>query len=63
MDLVYLGTAGLFFAASWLLVRLCASLCGEGGPPMTWLYLTGGAIAAALLIYLMVALLKPEKFS
>lgn len=30
---------------------------------MNWLYLLGGALAAALLVYLMVALLKPEKFS
>jgi K+-transporting ATPase KdpF subunit len=30
---------------------------------MTWLYLTSGGIAALLLIYLTIALLKPEKFS
>jgi K+-transporting ATPase KdpF subunit len=30
---------------------------------MTWLHLAGGGIAALLLIYLVVALLKPEKFS
>ena len=30
---------------------------------MTWLHLLGGAIAAVLLIYLVVALLRPEKFS
>ena len=29
---------------------------------MNWLYLLSGAIALALLIYLLVALLKPEKF-
>ena len=29
---------------------------------MNWLYLLSGAIALALLIYLWVALLKPEKF-
>jgi K+-transporting ATPase KdpF subunit len=27
------------------------------------MYLTGGAVALALLAYLLVALLKPEKFS
>jgi K+-transporting ATPase KdpF subunit len=30
---------------------------------MSGLYLTGGIIAAMLLVYLIVALLKPEKFS
>jgi K+-transporting ATPase KdpF subunit len=30
---------------------------------MNCLYLIGGGIAAALLAYLIVALLKPEKFS
>jgi K+-transporting ATPase KdpF subunit len=29
---------------------------------MTWLYLLAGAIAVGLLIYLAVALLKPELF-
>ncbi len=30
---------------------------------MNWLYLISGIIALALLLYLFVALLKPEKFS
>ena len=30
---------------------------------MNWLYLVSGALAALLLAYLVVALLKPEKFS
>jgi K+-transporting ATPase KdpF subunit len=30
---------------------------------MNWLYLLGGLVSAFLLIYLAVALLKPEKFS
>jgi K+-transporting ATPase KdpF subunit len=30
---------------------------------MTWLYWLGAAVAAGLLVYLTVALLKPEKFS
>jgi len=30
---------------------------------MNWLYCVGGAVAAALFVYLLVALLKPEKFS
>ena len=30
---------------------------------MTWLYILSGIIAAGLLIYLIAALLNPEKFS
>jgi K+-transporting ATPase KdpF subunit len=30
---------------------------------MTWLYLISGIVAAALLIYLIAALLNPEDFS
>ena len=30
---------------------------------MTWLYLLNGIVAAALLVYLIAALLKPEDFS
>ena len=30
---------------------------------MTWLYLIGGCISALLLAYLVVALLRPEKFA
>jgi K+-transporting ATPase KdpF subunit len=30
---------------------------------MTPLYVAGGVVAAGLLVYLVVALLKPEKFS
>jgi K+-transporting ATPase KdpF subunit len=30
---------------------------------MNWVYLVGGFVTAALLVYLTVALLKPEKFS
>ena len=30
---------------------------------MTWLYVLGGGVAAALLIYLIAALLNPEDFS
>lgn len=30
---------------------------------MTWLLLLGGAVAVALLVYLVAALLAPEKFS
>jgi K+-transporting ATPase KdpF subunit len=29
---------------------------------MTWLYVLGGAIAVLLVVYLLVALLFPEKF-
>ena len=30
---------------------------------MTWLYVLGGALSVALLVYLVVALLQPETFS
>ncbi len=30
---------------------------------MNWLYLVGGTLAVLLLVYLTLALLKPEKFS
>ena len=30
---------------------------------MTWITLVGGGVAALLLVYLTLALLKPEKFS
>ena len=29
---------------------------------MTWIYLLSGVVAAALFVYLFVALLKPERF-
>ena len=29
---------------------------------MTWAYVAGGVLAGLLLVYLMAALLKPEKF-
>lgn len=30
---------------------------------MTWLYVLGGAVSVGLLVYLVAALLYPEKFS
>jgi K+-transporting ATPase KdpF subunit len=30
---------------------------------MNWLYVLGGGVSIALLVYLTLALLKPEKFS
>jgi K+-transporting ATPase KdpF subunit len=30
---------------------------------MTWLFILSGAVAAGLLVYLIAALLNPEKFS
>lgn len=36
---------------------------GNGDGPMNPLYLLGGGIAIALLVYLFVALFKPESFS
>lgn len=30
---------------------------------MTWLYVMGGVVSVSLLVYLVAALLQPEKFS
>lgn len=30
---------------------------------MTWLYIMGGVVSVGLLVYLLAALLQPEKFS
>lgn len=30
---------------------------------MTWLYVLGGGVSVGLLVYLVIALLQPEKFS
>ena len=60
MDLVYLGLTLGFFALSWALIRLCERLSEDY---MTSLYLLGGIAALGLLVYLVVALLKPEVFS
>ena len=30
---------------------------------MTWLYILGGMVSVGLLVYLVIALLQPEKFS
>ena len=30
---------------------------------MTWLYVLGGVVAVGLLVYLVIALLQPDKFS
>lgn len=30
---------------------------------MTWLYVLGGVVSVGLLVYLIIALLQPEKFS
>jgi K+-transporting ATPase KdpF subunit len=48
------------FRCQWRLYRpLCAP---DGGKSMTVLYLLAGVIALLLLVYLFVALLKPELF-
>ena len=33
------------------------------GKEMTWLYVLGGVVSVGLLVYLVIALLQPEKFS
>ena len=59
-DIVYLGIVVGFFALTWALIRLCERL-SEGAMPL--LYVVGGIVALGLLIYLTLALLKPEIFS
>jgi K+-transporting ATPase KdpF subunit len=55
-----LALAGLLVADD----RNGAGVCEVGrAHQMTWLYLFGGAASVGLLIYLVVALLQPEKFS
>lgn len=41
---------------------MCASASGHEGKAMNIEYVISAAIAAALLLYLLYALLKPEKF-
>ena len=40
-----------------------ACVLGGGGWAMNWLYLVGAGVSLALLVYLSVALLWPERFS
>ena len=58
-DLLYLGIVFIFFAASWAFIIGCEKLMEE------WheftLFVTG-LIALVLLVYLILALLKPEWF-
>jgi len=66
------GTAGAVslawtssHSASWSVSSPCpgaSSLSASGCDAMTTLYATGAVIAVALLVYLLVALLAPEKF-
>jgi K+-transporting ATPase KdpF subunit len=61
MDIVWLGTVGVFFLLTWGFVLLAGKLSG-GGREMTALLWIGGIISAGLLVYLFAALLKPEWF-
>ena len=59
MDAIYIGIGLAFFGLTWLVVE-GSPACEEA--PMLWLYVLSGAVAALLLAYLAVALLKAEKF-
>jgi K+-transporting ATPase KdpF subunit len=59
-DILYLAGTLVFFGLTWLFVKLCERVQEDA---MTGLYLFGGIVAVGLLIYLVVALLKPEVFS
>ena len=64
MDVICMLILVLFSAATWALVRIC-EIPEErkgGGKLMNWIYLLSGVIAFCLLVYLFVALLRPEKF-
>ena len=68
MDLLFVGVIVAFFALTWGLAILGDRLAigGSASQPgalaMTGIYLLGGVVTAALLVYLCVALLKPEIF-
>ena len=60
MDLFYLGLVVAFFGLSVLLVLRHRK---TGETVMTWLYILGAIVVTGLMVYLVVALLKPELFS
>jgi K+-transporting ATPase KdpF subunit len=60
-NLSYQGLTLLFLAMTYGLIVLCASLMG--GQVMSVLYVVSGPIATGLFIYLILALLKPERFA
>jgi K+-transporting ATPase KdpF subunit len=60
MDFVALALGLGFFAASWVSSRSASDFETEGGVMSAFTLLAGG-IAVALLVYLVVALLAPEK--
>ncbi len=59
-DLLYLGLTLLLLLASWGLIVVCDRLMEDD--KMNAIHLIAGAITLALLIYLILALLKPEWF-
>ena len=56
-DLIYIGVTVLFFVVSGLYVRFCEKLLKE-----LMENLIVGVIALLLFAYLLVAMLRPEKF-
>jgi K+-transporting ATPase KdpF subunit len=71
MDLFYISLLLALFASSLGFVQLCERVEFGAAPPtaarretfMSTLYVICGIIALLLLIYLVIALLKPEAFS
>jgi K+-transporting ATPase KdpF subunit len=61
LDVLYFGAAVGSVSLSWGLVEPLRPVLG--GLPMPVFYVVAGVAALALLVYLVVALLKPEVFS
>ena len=61
MDFAFIALVVVF----WLLLAGMAVGCAKlGGPDaMSWMVVLGAVVSVALLIYLVAALLQPEKFS
>ena len=59
-DLLYVGLSVLFFGLTWAFVKLCERAVGGRH---ALLYVVGGIVSVGLLVYLVLALLKPELFS
>ena len=60
MDLIYLAIVVIFFLLSGWLISALERLLGD--MTMNVMYVLGGILSLGLLVYLMVALLKPEWF-
>ena len=61
MDVVYVLLGLAFFLLSYMPCPVDRAFA-IGGAVMVWAYILGGITTVGLLIYLLIALLKPEKF-